>query len=76
MPSRDTSTFAGQMQLGVQRRLSGEQRVLLALDMSLFARKLAEHRIRQEHPEWTDVEIKRELLRLAFLPLPLPAWLP
>jgi hypothetical protein len=48
------------------------QRLLLALDMSLFARALARARIRQEHPEWTEGEVARELLRLAFFPQPLP----
>ena len=32
-------------------------------------------RIRQEHPEWPDTEVARELLRLAFQPGPGPAWL-
>ena len=53
--------------------MTGEQRLLLALEMSLFARELAKERIRQEHPEWRDKQVARELLRLAFLPAPLPA---
>jgi hypothetical protein len=44
----------------------------LALEMSLFARALAKARIQQEHPDWTESEVARELLRLAFLPHPLP----
>jgi hypothetical protein len=32
-------------------------------------------RIRAENPGWTDWEVKRELLRLAFHPHPLPAGL-
>jgi hypothetical protein len=76
MTVRDTSPEAEAMQVRVQQRMTGEQRLLLALDMSLFARKLAALRIRQDHPEWTDWEIKRELLRLAFLPQPLPPWVP
>ena len=55
--------------------MSGEQRILLAFEMSLFARDLARERIRIEHPHWTGAEIARELLRLAFLPAPLPAGL-
>ena len=55
--------------------MSGEQRLLLAFEMSLFARELARAGIRQEHPEWSDTEVARELLRLAFLPAPLPTWL-
>jgi hypothetical protein len=49
---------------------------MLALDMSLFARELARACLEQEHPEWSEAQVKRELLRLAFLPAPLPAGLP
>jgi hypothetical protein len=56
--------------------MTGEQRLLMALEMSLFARELTRERIRQEHPEWTETQVARELLRLAFLPDPLPAQLP
>jgi len=52
--------------------MSGEQRLLLALDMSLFARELAKEGVRRDHPEWTDAQVARELLRLAFLPSSLP----
>jgi len=44
----------------------------MALEMSLFARELAKERIRQEHPEWAETQIARELLRLALLPAPMP----
>jgi len=53
--------------------MSGEQRLLLAFEMSLFARELAKEGIRSEHPEWSEARVARELLRLAFLPAPLPA---
>jgi hypothetical protein len=69
----DTSRTAQEVQLGVQRALSGEQRLLLAFEMSLFARDLARERIRRDHPEWDEAAVARELLRLAFLPAPLPA---
>jgi hypothetical protein len=52
--------------------MSGEQRLLMALEMSLFARELASARIRQEHPLWAEAQVARELLRLAFLPFPVP----
>ncbi len=47
----------------------------LAYEMSMFARELAEEGIRRDHPEWTEALVARELLRLAFLPAPLPAGL-
>jgi len=49
--------------------------MLLALEMSEFARELAREGIRRDHPQWTEAQVARELLRLAFLPAPLPAWL-
>jgi len=55
--------------------MTGEQRILLALEMTLFARELSKTRIRQEHPDWPESKVDRELLRLAFLPAPLPAGL-
>ncbi len=55
--------------------MTGEQRLLMAFEMSLFARELAKERIRGEHPDWAEVRIARELVRLAFLPEPLPVQL-
>lgn len=52
--------------------MSGKQRLLLAFEMSEFARDLAEAGIRRDHPEWDEARVARELLRLAFLPAPLP----
>jgi hypothetical protein len=72
VPITDTSAKAQAVQVQIHRAMTEEQRLLLALDMSLFSRALAKARIRQEHPEWTEVEVTRELLRLAFLPQPLP----
>jgi hypothetical protein len=73
VPLTDTSFAAQEIQLRIQRGMSGEQRLLLAFEMSLFARDLAREGIRHEHPEWVDEQISRELLRLAFLPMNLPA---
>jgi len=72
VPITDTSAEAQAVQLQIQRAMTEEQRLLLALEMSLFARALAKARIQQEHPNWTESELARELLRLAFLPHPLP----
>lgn len=55
--------------------MSGQQRLQLAFEMSMFARELATAGIRRDHPEWSKEQIARELLRLAFLPAPLPAGL-
>jgi hypothetical protein len=72
----DTTPEAKAIQEEALRNMTGEQRLLLAWDMSLFARDLARAGIRDAHPEWTDAQVARELLRLAFLPASLPADLP
>jgi hypothetical protein len=43
--------------------------------MSMFMREIAKEGIRRDHPDWTEAQIARELLRRAFLPAPLPEWL-
>jgi hypothetical protein len=63
------------VQLDIHRSMSGEQRLLLAYEMSMFARELNHARLLREHPEWSEASIAREILRLAFLPAPLPAGL-
>jgi hypothetical protein len=68
----DTSPDAAAIQLAIHRRLSGVERLNLALKMSAMARELAETRLRREHPSWTDADLKRELLRYAFQAQPLP----
>jgi hypothetical protein len=69
----DTSAATAKIQLRIQQSMSGEQRLLLAMEMSLFARDLARAGIRADHPDWSEAQVERELLRLAFLPAPLPA---
>ena len=60
--------FAARRRLRILRAMSGEQRMLLAYEMSMFARELAREGIRRDHPDWTEAQIARELLRLAFFP--------
>jgi hypothetical protein len=76
MPLTDTSPAAQAVQIDILRAMSGEQRLLLAFEMSLFARELAREGVRREHPEWPEALVARELLRLAFFPAPLPSWIP
>ena len=75
VPITDTTPEAQARQLEILRAMSGEQRMTLAYEMSMFARDLAREGIRRDHPEWTEAQIARELLRRAFFPAPLPAWL-
>ena len=52
--------------------MSGEQRLLVAFEMSLFARELSRERIHREQPDWSEAQVSRELLKLAFSPAPFP----
>ena len=72
----DTTAAADALQLQLLRSMSGEQRMLLAFEMSFFAHELAKDGIRREHPDWPETLVKRELLRIAFLPAALPSWIP
>ena len=72
----DTTPEAKAIQERILRNMTGQQRFLLAWDMSLFARELTRAGIRKDHPDWTETQVTRELLRLAFLPAPLPTGLP
>lgn len=68
----DTSPEAAEVQLNIYRRMTGEQRLRIAMEMSRMAREFALTRIRSEHPEWSERECKMELIRIAFGDKPLP----
>jgi hypothetical protein len=68
----DTSAAAANIQLQILRGLSGERRLALAVEMSLFARSLLLARLRGEHPEWTADQLKLEVLRLTLPGATLP----
>jgi len=64
----DTSQTAAELQLSIYRKLTGSQRLAIAFDLSQTVRELALARLRRQHPEWSDLDLKRELIRYAFLP--------
>jgi hypothetical protein len=68
----DTSPEAAEIQASIYRRMTGAERLQLALEMSETARELTLARLRAEHPDWSDRDLKRELLRYAFGSAPLP----
>ena len=72
MSFSDTTSSAQAVQLKVQQAMTGEQRLLLALEMSLFVRELTRQGIRRDHPDWSEADVAREMIRLAFLPEPVP----
>jgi hypothetical protein len=54
--------------------LTGEERVLLSLEISEFDREIRKQKIRREHPEWCELEVMHEILRQAFRSEPVPEW--
>ena len=48
--------------------MSGEQRLKIALDICKVTRAFTKAGIRSEHPDWSEEQINRELVRLAFFP--------
>jgi hypothetical protein len=65
-------TKALEIQRSILRRVSSEERLRLACDMSDLAHDLCRARICQQHPDWTDAEVVQEMVRAAFSPQPSP----
>lgn len=61
MPPLDTSPTARARQREAFRRMSPEQRVALAAEMSDEVRAITEAGIRDRHPAWADDEVQAEL---------------
>lgn len=62
MPMLDTSSAARERQREAFRRMTPEQRLALAAEMSDEIRALAESGIRGRHPDWTDDEVREALV--------------
>ena len=62
----DTSPEAFRAQLAVWQRLGPEGRVKLAGSISQSARYIAREGIRARHPEYSDEQLQRALLRLLY----------
>jgi hypothetical protein len=74
MAISDTTPEIEAMQIRIIRSMTTEQRLLIALEMSLFSREIMKAGIRRDHPQWTDRQVRMETLRRVFLPAPLPSW--
>jgi hypothetical protein len=62
--ARDTSAAARRVQVEALRRLDGSTRLEMALRMSDDSRAVTLAGIHHRHPDWTDDQVHRELLRL------------
>jgi len=75
MAISDTSPKIEAIQIEIARSMTVEQRLLLALDISLLCRQLMLAGIRNRHLDWSEKEVQREAHRLTFFPDPLPDWI-
>lgn len=73
-PPLDTTPEIEAMQIRILRSMPVERRLEIALEISLLSRALMKAGVRDQHPDWSDREIEREVHRLAFFPDPLPDW--
>jgi hypothetical protein len=55
------------MQGQLHDAMSGEERVLLAFEMSHYTHELAKQYLRDQHPDWSEERVIREFL-LSLLP--------
>lgn len=74
MPISDTDPKIEAMQLERLRSMTGEQRLLMGIDISDLSRALMKAGVKREHPDWSEKQIVREVMRLVFFPQPLPDW--
>ena len=72
MPISDTSPEIEAMQLEIRRRMTPEQRLQVAFELSDMCRAFRIAGIKRDHPDWSERQVVIELLRRAFLPDPLP----
>jgi hypothetical protein len=63
-----TTSAAQAIQTEIQRKMTGEQCLMLALEMSDFASEFAAQRIRDEHPDWSPGLLIKELMRISLRP--------
>ncbi len=68
MALSDTSPAIAAIQARIHERMTGEQRLLMALEMSYFAHELAKQGLRAAHPDWPEERVRREFLRSLFPP--------
>jgi putative alpha-1,2-mannosidase len=75
MAISDTSTEIELMQSRIHAAMTGEQRLMMALEISYFTHELARQGLRDTHPDWSEDRVKREFLLSLFPPGSAPAGL-
>ena len=59
----DATKQALELQTSILRRRTGEQRLADAMEMSDLTRDLCLARLRGQHPDWSQDDLTRELMR-------------
>ena len=65
-PPADTDRRAHEVQMAINRRMTGAQRSALALDLSEGVRETARAGIRSRHPDYDELDVERALRRLLY----------
>lgn len=52
-----------QKQIEIYRRMTGQQRLQIACELSDLTRELVRSNVRNYHPDWTDQEVEQEVIR-------------
>jgi hypothetical protein len=66
MRPRDTSAKAAAIQDRLHDAMGPAGRFELAMQMSELAREFALAGVRDRHPDWTEAQIRRELVRILY----------
>ena len=61
--SPDTTPEAHRMQLEALRKMTDEQRVAISFELSENVRKNMLEGIKEQHPDFTPAQLKKEMLR-------------
>jgi len=59
----DTTPDAHRKQIEILQKMSPEKRALISFELSDNVRQIAMAGIKKQHPDFTDTQIRRELLR-------------
>jgi hypothetical protein len=66
MPASDTSPAAHALQLRLYREAGPERRAEIAAELSEVIRDLCRAGVRMRHPELSEAEVTREMLRIFY----------
>jgi hypothetical protein len=66
MPVTDTSPAAHARQLQLYRDAGPDRRVAIAAELSDALREICCSGVRMRHPEYSDVEVRHEVLRIFY----------